>query len=171
MLARAFAVLEELHIGFDATLPRLHLLVHEMLDQPIGRALPRHVFGLDHVRPRRVFGAELLGSHEIVGEKAAGGGAGQRSLFVFEWHRLRSAYMSVGGLKSSWPGGSLSVGHSTIFWNRRCMNRNSGLALNTRRMQSSFSSSLKCWCTQPFSTSITSPASHFISRPSCTSWP
>ena len=43
--------------------------------------------------------------------------------------------MSVGGLKSSWPGGSLSVGHSTIFWNSRCMNRNSGFALNTSRMQ------------------------------------
>src|SRR5579862_1262215 len=54
------------------------------------------------------------------------------------------AQISVGGWNSLTPGGSLSVGHSTIFWNNKCMNRNSGLALNTRRMQDSFSSSLKC---------------------------
>ena len=33
-------------------------------------------------------------------------------------------------------GGNLSGGHSTIFWNSRCMNRNSGFALNTSRIAS-----------------------------------
>src|SRR5437763_8399368 len=147
MLARAFAVLEELHIGFDAAFPRLHVLVHEMLDQAVGRTLPRHIRSLDHVRARCIFSAEFFRRDEIVGKKGAGGGAGQRGLFVFERHCRRSAQISVGGLKSSWPAGSFSVGHSTIFWNSRCLNRNRGFALNTKTMQSSFSSSLTCLCT------------------------
>src|SRR5580700_8226828 len=163
VLAGALAVFEELHIGFDAALPRVHLLMHEMLDQAVGRAFPRHVLGLGDVGQRGVIGAEFFRLDHRLGQKFAGVGAGQRGLFVFEQsHDALRAQISVGGWNSLTPGGSLSVGHSTIFWNRRCMNRNKGFALNTRRMQDSFSSSLKCWCTQPFSTSITSPASHFM---------
>jgi hypothetical protein len=35
-------------------------------------------------------------------------------------------------------------GYSTVFWNSMCMNRNSGLALNTSRIVSFSGSSLKC---------------------------
>ena len=43
MLARALAGLEELHVGFDAALPRVHLVMDEVLDEAVGRALERHL--------------------------------------------------------------------------------------------------------------------------------
>src|SRR5215468_4397534 len=45
VLAGALAGLEELHVGLDAALPGVHLVMNEMLDKPVRRALPWHVVG------------------------------------------------------------------------------------------------------------------------------
>ncbi len=75
VLAGLFAVLEKLHIGLDAAFAGIHLLVHEVLDQPVGRTFPRHIRGLDHVRQGGVVGAEFFRRDQIVGEEGADGGA------------------------------------------------------------------------------------------------
>src|SRR5215831_13932770 len=66
MLAGALAGFEELHIGLNAALPRVHPVMNEMLDQPVRRALPRHVFGADNIGQRLVHLAELLRGGNVV---------------------------------------------------------------------------------------------------------
>ena len=90
VLARALARLEELHIGFHAAFARVEAMVDEVLDQAVGRALPRHVLGFDDVGQGLVARAEVLRSRDVVGVKGAGGGAGQRRVFVLERHWISS---------------------------------------------------------------------------------
>jgi hypothetical protein len=100
VLARALAGLEELHIGLDAALPRVHAPVHDVLDETVGGALERHVLGAHHVVARFVDLAELLRGRDVVGAEAAGLGAGMGGAFFFErGAHLESspAQMSVGG--------------------------------------------------------------------------
>jgi len=52
--------LEELHVGFDAHLARVHLVMDEMLDQAVGGMLPRHVLREHDVELAFVVLAELL---------------------------------------------------------------------------------------------------------------
>jgi hypothetical protein len=72
VLPGAAAGLEELHVGIHALLARAHLLMHEMLDEPVGRMLERLFFGADHVRGMLIGGAELGGTFDVVDPEGAG---------------------------------------------------------------------------------------------------
>jgi hypothetical protein len=89
--ARFFAGLEKLHVGFDAHLARVQLLVHEVLDQSVGAVLPRHVLGVDDVGLALVGLAEFGRSFQLVGAEGGGLVAGQRRLAIGEaGHGARS---------------------------------------------------------------------------------
>src|SRR4029079_5635996 len=89
---RAFAGLEELHIGFDAALACIQAMMDEMLDQSVGGPLPRHVLGFDDIGPRLVALAEFLRGRDVVGVEIAGVRSGMpRPLVslcpvIFQWH-------------------------------------------------------------------------------------
>ena len=80
--ARAFAGLEELHIGFDAALAGIQAMMDEMLDQSVGGPLPRHVLGFDDIGPRLVALAEFLRGRDVVGVEIAGVRSGMRRPLV-----------------------------------------------------------------------------------------
>jgi hypothetical protein len=46
MLAGAAARRNDQHVGVDRFHARVHALVHEVLEQPVARQLPRHVLGM-----------------------------------------------------------------------------------------------------------------------------
>src|SRR5207244_3490322 len=111
VLARALAGLEELHIGLDAALARVQPMMHEMLDQPVGRALPRHVLGLDDVGQRLVALAKILRGRDVVDVEAATGGARKCGSLVLERYghlvfallRCRTAACSCPGPAAACP--------------------------------------------------------------------
>jgi len=70
--------LEELHVGLDAAFARVQLGVDQVLDQPVGRALERHVLGEHHVGARLVVLPERLRGRDVIGPEAAGLVAGVR---------------------------------------------------------------------------------------------
>jgi hypothetical protein len=84
MLARLFARLEELHVGLDAALPGVELMVHEVLEQPVGAVLPRHVLGEHDIELGLVGLAEFLRRFHVVGAKAGGLVAGERRAAIFD---------------------------------------------------------------------------------------
>jgi hypothetical protein len=49
MLARALARRKELHIGLNATFLGIETIVNEVLDEPVGAPLERHILGTDDI--------------------------------------------------------------------------------------------------------------------------
>ena len=82
--ARLLAGLEELHVGFDAHLARVQLVMDEMLDQAVGGMLPRHVLGEHDVELALVVLAELLRGLDVVGAEGGGLVAGERRDAILE---------------------------------------------------------------------------------------
>src|SRR5687768_12542825 len=103
VLAGSLARLDELHIGFDTHLARLHLIMEEVLDVAIGRLLERHLLGSDHVRTRCIIRAEFGGGRRIFGAVVDGARAYPGEVLFVEsfCHLLCLAYRSVGGWKFS----------------------------------------------------------------------
>src|SRR3954452_6765723 len=105
MLAGPFARLDELHIGLDAHLRRVHLVMDEMLDVAVGGLLERHLLGSDDVRTRDIIRAEFGRSRHVFG--AVGNAACTRPGEVFFaesfCHDWCLVYRSVGGWKFSLP--------------------------------------------------------------------
>src|SRR6516225_9738763 len=101
MLARVLPTLEELHVGLDAALPRVHAAVDDVLDQPVGRMLERHFFGADDVAAGLVFRSERLRWCDVIGAKAGAIRAGMRGIFFLgcgaHLERASGVQMSVGG--------------------------------------------------------------------------
>jgi hypothetical protein len=58
--------------------------VDQVLDQPVRRALPRHLLGGDDVRTRGIFLAELGRIDDLLGAPVADLGAGEGLLLVFD---------------------------------------------------------------------------------------
>src|SRR5581483_11780151 len=104
VLARTFARLEELHVGFDATLRRIHLVMDEMLDEAVGGMLERHRLRWDDVCPRLIFLAKGDRGCNVVGPESAVAGAHMREIALVEsfCHGV-VPYRSVGGRKFSLP--------------------------------------------------------------------
>src|SRR5215468_4350340 len=67
VLARRLARRQELHVDVEAALLGIHLLVDDVLDQPVGRALERHVGGLHQIEPAGIVLAERFGRLDRVG--------------------------------------------------------------------------------------------------------
>ena len=71
MLAGALAGRKKLHIGLNAALLGIQAAVDEMLDEPIGAALERHICGADNVQASLVILSELLRCNDIFRAEAA----------------------------------------------------------------------------------------------------
>ena len=71
--------------GFDAHLARVHLVMDEVLDQPVGGMLPGHVLGQHHVGAALILLAKFLRLPSLVGAECGGLGAGERGSLVGEY--------------------------------------------------------------------------------------
>src|SRR5262252_3016315 len=60
VLARRLPGGQELHVDVEAALLGVHLLIDDVLDQAVGRALERHVGSLHQIQPARVLLAKFL---------------------------------------------------------------------------------------------------------------
>src|SRR5258708_7807254 len=138
VLAGALAGIEELHIGLDAALPRVHLVVHQMLDEPVRRALPGHLVGADDVGQRLVHLTELLRRGDILDAQARGLAAHMGEIAFVE----NPAHLLFPVADQS-PRGSIAFAKDGLpEWQS-----NSRFALSTRRIASLSRSSSKTRCT------------------------
>ena len=84
VLAGALAGLEKLHIGFNAAFLCVQLRMHQVLDQPVGAALERHVLGRNHIESRLVLVPERLRGRDVLGADVAGFAAGTGHVALIE---------------------------------------------------------------------------------------
>src|SRR5262249_54463048 len=99
--AGLLARLEELHVGFDAHLARVHLVMDEMLDQAVGGILPRHVLRQHDVWLALVGRAEILRRLDVVGTESRGLVAGERRTLVFDGGHVRCSLRDRSAARSS----------------------------------------------------------------------